>query len=855
LTDADVRASRVQTSVLRPILVGAFFLSGLTALAAEVILARILGYVFGASHEATATVLAAYMSGLSAGAYLFGRWTSRLRKPIFVYALLELFVALFYCAIPASYVTFRAFGVSVATSLSTQPIPLTVARFALSFAFVFGPTLLMGGTLPVLMSAPVMRDRLRGQLPLLYSANTLGAAVGALTASYRLIPSMGLDGTLFLCALINVTLAGVAYLISAGVEREPSNAADDDDAAEEATSHDERSWLPHRVVFVLAFLQGVLVFVLEVVWTHLIGTVLGVTVYAFAVMLTVILLGIGSGSAAIGAIRRRFNLSPLGLFVTAEIGLALTTTLSLPFWDRFPLVINLALGLRPDWSFAPRELVRFLYTLVLLLPSTFCIGLALPSLIASGSDEDVARRRAGRWVGGALAANTVGAIVGSVVCGFILLGRIGSPAILHGAATLAFALAILAVLTTCGARPVSKHTLVSAATVLIAGGFLLPRWDPARLTAGTHVYWQRWPLPEKGTLLSFAEDAKIGFVTVERKPDGVLLMATNGKYESSNGVSEFQDLLSILGGIYARGFHRVFLLGLGAGRNVALLREMPFEHIDVAEFSPAVVDAARKYYPEFVGSDAPNDRVHIAVDDGRNYLQMLNGKADVVMIALSSAAYAGSGNLYNRDFFEIARAHMQPGGVFVLWLQFHHLHERVIRSTLYTLRQVFPYIHLYTTPSGAQSFLVASPAPLRIDPANAEDFGAGPHVRRVLSVLRFPSLIYVAALNVFSTDAEIQAYVGSPHPRTYNDLDPGFEYEAAQGLALPLLGLDLQPRSAHVTPQFDPPLHEADALGLRGLQQAARGDTAAAVDSLRAAQALVGQPVWNRQITELSAPH
>src|SRR5262245_32200863 len=160
-----------------------FFVSGATALAAEVVLNKLLTYVFGSSHLATSTVLAAYMAGLSAGAWIFGRVAAKLARPLLAYALLELLVGGFYALLAFGFGPFQRFSIALASPLASAPLKLTLVRFSLSFALVFVPTLMMGGTLPTLVSVFRKGTALERNLSRLYAFNTLGAAAGTLLAS------------------------------------------------------------------------------------------------------------------------------------------------------------------------------------------------------------------------------------------------------------------------------------------------------------------------------------------------------------------------------------------------------------------------------------------------------------------------------------------------------------------------------------------------------------------------------------------------------------------------------------------------------------------------------------------------
>jgi spermidine synthase len=317
-------APRTETRLL----FGLFFLSGMTALTAEVVLGKLLSYVFGSSHLATSTVLAAYMGGLSAGSLAFGRWVGRARSPIAIYAWLELAVGVFYGALPLAFGAFRAIALAATSSFRESPGTLTLVRFSLSFALVFAPTFLMGGTLPTLVAAFRSSAGFERRLSALYAVNTLGAAAGALLASYAAIPLAGLDGTLFLASGINVLVAVVALRLPRG--RTPDAQPGEVEAREVKDEGGPR--LGRATALGFAATQGVLSFSLQVVWFHLIGCVIGVTVYAFSIMLSVILLGIGAGSLFLPRLRGRLRASSAVVFGGSAIVMGVGVALSLLLW-------------------------------------------------------------------------------------------------------------------------------------------------------------------------------------------------------------------------------------------------------------------------------------------------------------------------------------------------------------------------------------------------------------------------------------------------------------------------------------------------------------------------------------------
>ncbi|MBL8739502.1 MAG: fused MFS/spermidine synthase, partial [Myxococcales bacterium] len=575
-----------------------FFLSGATALACEVVLSKLLSYVFGSSHLATSSVLAAYMAGLSAGAWFFGRVAARTR-PIVLYAGLELAIGLFYLLLPEVYGRFQELALALGSTVASDARSLAWLRFGLSFGLVFTPTFLMGGTLPALIAA--FRDvaPLDRSLSRLYAVNTLGAAAGAIVASYVSIPWLGLDGTMWVCAGVN-TLVGLRAIVEH--RRLAAHAPVPAVSPEEAPSSRVPGLSP-RLAALIALGQGAISFSLQVVWFHLIGSVIGVTVYAFSLMLFAILLGIGAGSLLVPWLRKRLGVSTYALFTGALFMMALGVAGSLFLWDRFIHIIDMLPRLRGNYgAFFARELVRLGYCLLLLGPTTLAMGVSLPALAASvkSGDEPEARR-----VGRVFAANTLGTILGSIGTGFFLVGRLPSDTILRGAAVLLLALGVLSLWfgrtlgDRSGLRVQARTWLIAAAVTVSILAAVFPGFDIGRLTRGNHYYW--WPsaLLDRSPVAAMREDAQSGYVTVTRGTDGVRTLRTNGKYEGTDKQGEFQDLFALIGGLYLKKYDRAALVGVGPARTLRTLYEMPFKHIDAVEYSPGIVELARTEFAAF----------------------------------------------------------------------------------------------------------------------------------------------------------------------------------------------------------------------------------------------------------------
>lgn len=838
-----------------------FFLSGATALTAEVVLNKLLTYVFGSSHLSTSTVLAAYMAGLSAGAWLFGRGAHERKRPVLAYAILEFAVGIFYALLPLVFGPFQRLGITLTSPLADAPVSLTIVRFVLSFALVFAPTLMMGGTLPTLVAAFRRGQALEKNLPLLYAVNTLGAAVGTLGASYAVIPRIGLNGTLYACAALNLVIAVVSALISRIVgpvaEHQEKQEAP---AVPEADKPTATWYLEPRLALGLAFAQGTIAFVLEVVWFHLIGTVIGVTTYAFALMLFAILLGIGLGSLILPVVARKTRLSSASIFVWAMLLAAFGVAFSLNGWDEFSVIIDKTYVLKGKGYFFEREGVRLFFCLLLLLPTTLALGMSLPALAAGTRERD---GRHGAWVGRLFAANTLGTIVGSIVCGFFLLGRFGSERILTFGATLALGLAVLAFVS--GVRSKSEETPsrkerigIATAAVLCVGVLVSFRgWDVYRLTLGSHYYWEPPETTRDSEVEWMLEDAQSGFITVMKaKSNGKRTMRTNGKYEGNSEPGEFQDLFALLGGLYVKHYDRAMLVGMGPARTLAVLHAMPYKKIEAIEYSPAIIEAARTQFPDFSkAAFEDTGRVTIVCDDGRNRIQLAREPFDYIAIAISGAAFAGAGNIYSRDFFRAVSDKLQPDGIFMLWIQVHHVFPRDVRSVVHTLRTVFPHVHFYTDPWQSQGFLFASRSELTIDPDLVKTLGDSPLIRKTLGYHGMSSPLDLVERSLFTTEAEFERYLGDLEggapPVLLTDLFPAFEYSTPYALAEHLTQYDFQRYSDKRLPKMVPDVSPEERAVLESRRALAWGNKVLALEALRRAKEFGANDLYDERIKKL----
>lgn len=723
-----------------------FVLSGATGLIDQLCFSKYLGGIVGSTAYAVSAVLAAFMTGLALGAHFGGRLSRRVTRPLHAYGGLELLVAVAVALTPAGFAALEPLYIALVKVAPHSVAWLSAARWSLAMLLVVVPTMAMGATLPVLCaglgnggqavpgkaSESASRERRLGRL---YAANTLGGAVGALLAAYWILPALGLSGTLFASATLSATLGIVAIVISragAGLGAELAEVAEGAELGEGAPRAEKAHGggaasgvVPARselwLLTGLAWASGALVFTAEVIFTHLLALIIGNSVYAFGLILAIFLCCLFLGAAGVERVKQRWGGQALTLSLA---GTALALAVTVPLWDKLPLLFNnTGEVLR---SFEAREATRAFCALFILLVPTTLMGLTFPLLL-----QRVAKYAAvGALVGRLTAVNTLGAVLGSLAAGYWLLPVLGSEnALLFvGLCFASLGLATAVVLRT-PRRPVAWLVGLTLLAALV-----LPRWDLAKLTAGTNVYFSGAQPADR--ILMLHEDVQ-GGVTSVAEANGVRTLYTNGKFQGNTGWEmNAQRYFAHYPTLFAPRFDHALVIGLGTGTTTGTMIAYPWRSIEVVEISESIVRAARQYFGDVNHHALDDPRVRLVVADGRNHLMLTDQRYDLVTIELSSIWFAGASSLYNAEFYDVVAERLAPGGVLQQWVQLHHVTQRDFATIVNTIRRRFPHVALYY--GGGQGFVVASLEPLRASEARAARYQRDPRVEPTLPEAHAP---------------------------------------------------------------------------------------------------------------------
>lgn len=689
-------------------LLAAFAFSGFAGLVYEVVFAKELAHTFGSTAKASTTVLATYMGGLALGSYLGAKLVERYRhRALHLYAYAEAGVGVLCAISPFGFKLVRNLYVSIAHGMDSSSPSLTSLQLALGALVLLPPTVLMGMTMPALAAhLEARRESLGRSIAVLYGANTLGAALGAIVTGYYLMPALGIRNATWLAMGLNFAAALIGLALAKLTKKEVT-----EEGNTEQTEAADR--LPDlgvlRVSLAVLTVGGFVTLALETIYIHLLAIVAGNSVYAFSLMLFSFLLGLGLG-AALGRAWLSAGWSVRHGVVATQAALAAAILGGVFLWGGIPSYFGGFANYAYTQEFAQREFIRFCVCAGAMLPVALAIGANYPLVMEWLTTADRANKI--RWMGRGMALNTVGNILGALAGTFVLMPMLGSLRALHALAALTLLLALVALLFAKGGGEPNRARQTLGAAVFapaIALFIAQPRTlDFTELSTGANVYFhaQAW-----GRVFDHAESADGGLTTVAESMRGdhrVKTLLTNGKFQGDDDpTGEMRAQLGFgmvpLAHTSKRG--RALVIGLGTGVSSRTIREAGFANLDVAELSADVANLTRTHFPHTNHRvlEAPN--VKLLVTDGRNHLLLSEHKYDLIAIELSSIWFAGAASLYNREFYELVNTRLGSDGVLQQWMQLHRLTEKDIASILTTVRAVFAHAWLYFV--GNQGIIIA----------------------------------------------------------------------------------------------------------------------------------------------------
>ncbi len=697
---------RDDKGLLRSIVFLLFFVSGVSGLIYEVVWLRILSRVIGVTAYATAVTLAAFMGGLALGSIVFGRLADRRKDHLRVFALLQLWIAAAAVVTPVILNGSAGLYRYVWEISGHNDVVISAAKAVVSFFSLLIPTMLMGGTLPVLTSFLVRRSGLFGKnFSLLYGLNTLGAVIGVLLSGFVTIGAIGEWNTIFIAVLINLGVGLAALVLYRRRMGSAEQAEATSDVATEAVSRRISMYpdMVRRAVLVVFLISGFTALAYEVIWTRQLILFLQVSIYAFSGMLATFLVGVAVGSMIMNRFVDRLK-RPLVIFGILEVAVGVLS------------IFNLYLFGPLDSSI----LTRVLSPVVLVLPLTLLFGAIFPiaSLCYAKSTEVT-----GASVGVLYTFNAAGNVAGSLLAGFVFISLLGSSKTVIALGLVNVALGLILLWLEPGRSSFYKlrFLLIVLPAALLALGFR--GRDPflgviERRIAQGAKQWEIYRNREtvQGTVTSFTKN---GGKQLWINGYGQTVLCTETKLMAHLPVMLGEKPKEML----------VICFGMGTTATSACIYDDL--NITCVELVPEVYRCFG-YYHSDAEKVISRPGVRFIANDGRNFLLLSDDKYDVIIVDPSPPIYAaGTVNLYTQEFFALCKEHLTRGGVMCLW--FPGGSRQDCLAIFKTFYSVFENMTVWRGPENWGFYVIGTIAPTNVEVSKIEQAFTNPRLVEDLS--------------------------------------------------------------------------------------------------------------------------
>jgi spermidine synthase len=804
----DLRAgSRASPDLQRDLVAvyGLFFLSGFSGLVYQVIWVRLFGNVFGNTVYSAAVVTAVFMGGLGLGSYLAGIYADRrtsLASLVRAYAVIELLIGIWgwwlsvlvprSAALASAWSTYSHDGNGWwEPSTSTMLI-----RCAMAVVLLLPACTLMGATLTLLVRGVVQPKPSDAgwRVGLLYGLNTAGAALGCLLTDLVLVPKLGVARTQWVAVVVNLVVAGFGLLVGRSVGE--SEAPSGPHLEGENPASDRLQLLLLMVALGFSGFAGM---GLELVWFRFLGMTLGESRAAFSTTLTVMLACIWLGSTLSGLLQRRWR-NALELWAIAQGVLCVAVLLSFG-WQGLSNAQGIARLLPKGDSTAfgrflgtplALQYLQGLASAVLLVGlSSVLMGFAFP---LANAHLQRSRSRIGHRAGGLYAANTLGAVIGSLATGFFLIPWFGSQrtlATLMACVGVSILALIACVLETSGVRrTASRATLVSSGALacalisVIVWSSLPPMW----------LLTRNLPQPRLGGRYLDIGEGINEVLAINQQASGVLSLETDGHPMSDTSWSgqRYQRAFSHLPLLMNAHPQDVLVICFGVGNTAqAALLHPSVRRVDVADLSKQVLEHAH-FFRDLVGEVLGDPRVATYIDDGRERLRTVPPETyDLITLEPPPIYFAGVSALYSREFYELARSRLKPGGYLTQWLPAYQVSPDEQRAAVRAFLEAFPNAALLSGANQELILLGEAGGDSRLDLDRVERrLAESPEVERDLRRWDLGTLTHLVGMYVASGEELNKATTGV---ESVTDDNPSLEWS-----------YDYRWRAEHLAPELFP---------------------------------------------------
>ena len=656
------------------------------------------------------------MGGLALGSFVGGKIIDRDFNPLAVYAILEAGIGIYCLLIPLFIELAFPLFQWIYLNLGDSYTQTSLVRFLVCGVLLIIPATFMGGTLPVLSKLVTRDENFIGKdVGTLYSINTFGAVVGALASAFVFMRFLGVQATISVAATANICIALIIYfLFKPPLKERLSYLA--------PPSKEKSASLQKWDLFILLSfaVSGLVALVYQVAWTRILSLLLGSSVYAFSLILAVFIFGLAVGTVTASNLLTRIRCLIKGYGIS-QIIIGFSALFIVPLFGRIPFV-NRWVYENLGQQFQLMQGANFLTILGLLFIPTFFMGAQFPIVIKILATK---LETVGQNVGRAYAFNTVGAIIGSFLAGFVLIPTLGIQATILSMVFLNVLLGIA--LLTLGSQLSFNWKIYGLPGVFIFCVFIanwIAPWDKSVISSGSFMPYRIGDLKEaelkKNKILFFKEGVHTT-VTTELSASGNIFLRANGKTDASLALDMRTQLLS---GYLPMLFHEnpksVLVIGQGSGITLGAVEQFPVNKINLVEISPAVIDGSRFFDP--FNHDALNDeRLSILLEDGRNHIALSKKSYDVIVSEPSNPWISGVGALFTVDFFDLLKKRLNPGGLACIWVH-TNMSPDSFKSIIRSFTEKFPFVTMWESIAGDDYLLIGSEREYRLSFEKAQKY-------------------------------------------------------------------------------------------------------------------------------------
>jgi predicted membrane-bound spermidine synthase len=667
--------------------------------------AQYLGLFLGHAAYAQSLVLAIFMGGMALGAWWAGVRTVARHNLLRSYAVIELCIGLAAALFHPVYLAATQFAYDHGFPALAGSGSGALFKWSLAGLLIFPQSVLLGATFPLMSNALMRRlpEASGAILGGLYFSNSIGAAAGALFATFVLLPAVGLPGAMAAGALLNVLVSAIAFLLARDAEPGPPAAVFD-----AASAGYLRLLLP-----VAAFVTGATSFVYEIGWVRMLSLVFGSTIHAFELMLAAFIGGLACGAAWI---RRRIDHYPVPLRVggVVQIAMGIAALTSLVLYDHCFDAFAWAMRVLPRTGrgYDLFNAATAAGAIVMMLPTAFFAGMTLPlftvALIRDGCGE--------RSVSRIYASNTLGAIAGIVVAVHWLIPATGLKATMIAAAAGDLVLGLGLLRCSAPAARVRYPILVGGCIAAIAASAVLAQFDPMAMAAGVYR-WGNARFPSRDARVIFYRDGQTASIAVLKTSNGELVISTNGKADASIQLDQdapdtLDETTMVMTGLLPLATHpaprTAAVIGFGSGLTThTLLGDSRLRQVDTIEIEPMMVEGAKAFGKRVARAyDDPRSRLHF--EDAKAYFAASAARYDIIVSEPSNPWVSGVAGLFSSEFYQFIPRHLNPGGLFVQWVQLYEIDDELVATIGRSLAGTFSDFRVYLA-NDTDAIIIATP--------------------------------------------------------------------------------------------------------------------------------------------------